>query len=69
MLTWAALVTQIVSRANSEDLMLFYNLPAFANNDTEALLRTLARVERLTKKVGDHRHNTFFPMLTFATGR
>jgi nuclear GTP-binding protein len=57
-------VTQIVSRANSEDLMLFYNLPAFANNDTEAFLRTLARVERLTKKVIDHRHNTFFPTLT-----
>jgi nuclear GTP-binding protein len=44
-------VTQIVSRANAEDLMLFYNLPAFTAGDADAFLRTLARIERLTKKV------------------
>ncbi|KAI0699854.1 P-loop containing nucleoside triphosphate hydrolase protein [Cytidiella melzeri] len=45
-------VHDIVSRANQEDLMLFYNLPAFASNDTDAFLRALARASGLIKKGG-----------------
>lgn len=42
---------EIVSRASQEDLMLFYNLPAFADKDTDAFLRALARASGLIKKV------------------
>ncbi|KAI0775469.1 GNL3L/Grn1 putative GTPase-domain-containing protein [Irpex lacteus] len=43
-------VHHIVSRATQEDLMLFYNLPAFAQNDAEAFSRALARASGLIKK-------------------
>lgn len=43
----------IVSRANNEDLMLFYNLPAFAKGDTIAFLSALARRHNLVKKHGE----------------
>ncbi|KAI0346977.1 hypothetical protein BDW22DRAFT_1480687 [Trametopsis cervina] len=45
-------VHQIVSRANQDELILFYNLPAFADKDTEAFLRALARANGLIKKGG-----------------
>lgn len=45
------IVHEIVSRASREDLMLFYNLPAFAEKDTNAFLSALARANGLIKKV------------------
>ncbi len=44
-------VNEIVTRATREDLMLFYNLPAFAEKDTTAFLSALARANGLIKKV------------------
>lgn len=44
-------VHEIVSRANQEDLMLFYNLPAFADKDANAFAAALARANGLVKKV------------------
>lgn len=44
-------VQQIVSRATQEDLMLFYNLPAFADKDTNGFLSALAKSHGLVKKV------------------
>ncbi|EKM59561.1 uncharacterized protein PHACADRAFT_181560 [Phanerochaete carnosa HHB-10118-sp] len=45
-------VHEIASRASRDDMMLFYNLPAFAEKDTNALLSTLARANGLVKKGG-----------------
>jgi len=44
-------LSYIVSRAKNEDLMLLYNLPAFAENDPNAFLAGVARSHRLIKKV------------------
>lgn len=44
-------VAELVSRANKEDLMLFYNLPAFADGDANAFLSGVARSNGLIKKV------------------
>lgn len=44
-------VQEIASRAGRDDVMLFYNLPAFTEKDTNALLSALARVNGLIKKV------------------
>ena len=44
-------VTHIVSRANNEDLMLLYSLPAFIKGDTTAFLSGVARSNQLVKKV------------------
>ena len=44
-------VAHIVSRADTEDLMLFYNLPAFSKDDTNAFLSCIARSNGLVKKV------------------
>ena len=38
-------------RANTQDLMVFYNLPAFAEKDANAFLSALARAQGLIKKV------------------
>ncbi|KAF8816517.1 P-loop containing nucleoside triphosphate hydrolase protein [Phlegmacium glaucopus] len=46
-------VAHIVSRANTEDLMLLYSLPAFAKGDTTAFLSGLARANQLVKKKGE----------------
>lgn len=46
-------VSQIVSRANTEDLMVFYNLPAFARGDATAFLSALSRPHGLIKKHGE----------------
>ena len=40
-----------MTRANREDLMLFYNLAAFADKDTNAFLSGVARANDLVKKV------------------
>ena len=44
-------VAELVSRADREDLMLFYNLPAFAAGDANAFLSGVARANGLIKKV------------------
>ena len=44
-------VAELVSRADREDLMLFYNLPAFAAGDANAFLAGVARANGLIKKV------------------
>ncbi|KAI6046479.1 P-loop containing nucleoside triphosphate hydrolase protein [Pisolithus marmoratus] len=49
-------VTHILSRAEMQDLMLAYNLPAFPKGDTTAFLAGIARVNGLVKpaRVLDH---------------
>lgn len=44
-------VAHIVSRANTEDLMVMYSLPAFTKGDATAFLSGVARSNRLVKKV------------------
>ncbi|KAJ7638453.1 P-loop containing nucleoside triphosphate hydrolase protein [Roridomyces roridus] len=46
-------VKHIVSRANTEDLMLLYSLPAFSARDTDAFLASVARAQQLVKKKGE----------------
>ncbi|KIM42789.1 hypothetical protein M413DRAFT_123683 [Hebeloma cylindrosporum] len=46
-------VAHIVSRANNEDLMLMYSLPAFAKGDPTAFLSGVARANQLLKKKGE----------------
>ncbi|THH14866.1 hypothetical protein EW146_g5518 [Bondarzewia mesenterica] len=48
----APAVTQIVSRADVEDLMVFYNLPAFAKGNVLGFLSGIARSNGLIKKGG-----------------
>ncbi|KAI0269301.1 hypothetical protein BC834DRAFT_820466 [Gloeopeniophorella convolvens] len=43
----------IVARAEVEDLMVFYSLPAFAAGDADAFLSSIARAHALIKKAGD----------------
>ncbi|KAH9950048.1 hypothetical protein B0H21DRAFT_21208 [Amylocystis lapponica] len=45
-------VAEIVARADREDLMLFYNLAAFADGDANAFLSGVARSNGLVKKGG-----------------
>ncbi|KAI0035639.1 P-loop containing nucleoside triphosphate hydrolase protein [Vararia minispora EC-137] len=46
-------LSHIVSRFEAlEDIMLFYNLPAFAQNDPDAFLAALARAQGLIRKKG-----------------
>ncbi|KAJ7229052.1 hypothetical protein GGX14DRAFT_416477, partial [Mycena pura] len=46
-------VKHIVSRANTEDLMLLYSLPAFSVGDTDSFLSCVARAHQLVKKKGE----------------
>ncbi|KDR74391.1 hypothetical protein GALMADRAFT_250307 [Galerina marginata CBS 339.88] len=46
-------IVHIVSRANAEDLMLLYSLPAFAKGDPTAFLSGVARANQLVKKKGE----------------
>ncbi|KAJ7067927.1 hypothetical protein C8F01DRAFT_581849 [Mycena amicta] len=46
-------VKHLVPRAITEDLMLFYNLPAFSADDTDAFLSCVARANQLVKKRGE----------------
>ncbi|KAF7776804.1 hypothetical protein Agabi119p4_5197 [Agaricus bisporus var. burnettii] len=46
-------VSHIVSRANTEDLMVMYGLPAFKSGDGTAFLSGVARSNRLVKKRGE----------------
>jgi len=45
-------VSYIVSRTETEDLMVVYGLPAFAKGDVDAFLVGIARAHGLIKKVG-----------------
>lgn len=45
------LVNHIVPNAKKQDLMLLYNLPAFADDDVNAFLNGVARSNNLLKKV------------------
>ncbi|KAI0786475.1 P-loop containing nucleoside triphosphate hydrolase protein [Abortiporus biennis] len=45
-------VNEIVSRANKEDLMLFYSIPAFPDNDVISFLTGVARANNVIKKGG-----------------
>jgi nuclear GTP-binding protein len=44
-------VAYIVSRVETEDLMVFYGLPAFSKGDVDAFLMGVARANALIKKV------------------
>lgn len=44
-------VAYIVSRAETEDLMVFYSLPAFTKGNVDAFLAGVARAHALIKKV------------------
>jgi nuclear GTP-binding protein len=44
-------VTHIVSRADTQDLMLAYGLPTFSKGDPNSFLAGMARVSGLIKKV------------------
>ncbi|RXW16430.1 hypothetical protein EST38_g9417 [Candolleomyces aberdarensis] len=46
-------ITYIISRANNEDLMLLYNLAAFARDEPIAFLSGVARSNQLVKKRGE----------------
>ncbi|KAJ7781657.1 GTP-binding protein [Mycena metata] len=46
-------VQHIVSRSNTEDLMLLYSLPAFSAGNTDAFLSSVARAHQLVKKKGE----------------
>lgn len=46
-------VSYVVSRAETEDLMVHYCLPAFAKGDVDAFLSGVARANALIKKGGD----------------
>ncbi|KAF9474929.1 hypothetical protein BDN70DRAFT_884317 [Pholiota conissans] len=46
-------VSQIVARANVEDLMLFYSLPAFVKGDLSSFLSGMARAHQLVKRKGE----------------
>ena len=48
-----AAASQIIARASYEDLMLFYNLPAFVKGSVDSFLTGLARSQRLVKKRGE----------------
>lgn len=44
-------VSHLVSRANPEDLMLLYSLPAFPKGDIDAFVSGVARSQQLVRKV------------------
>jgi nuclear GTP-binding protein len=49
--SYGSAVPEIVTRANAQDLILFYNIPVFAKDDTNAFLTALARANHVAKKV------------------
>ena len=65
-------VSYIVSRADTEDLMVFYSLPAFAKGDVDAFLMGVARAQGLIKKVSQtpisHSCHLIFIFLLFPGG-
>jgi nuclear GTP-binding protein len=63
-------VSHILSRADTQDLMLGYNLPAFAPGDPTAFLAGLARVSGCVKKRGvlDHAGAARIVLRDWSTG-
>ncbi|KAI8984977.1 hypothetical protein BD414DRAFT_417885 [Trametes punicea] len=49
----APVMSELVSRANREDLMLMYNLPIFTEGDANAFLAGVARAKGFIKKKGE----------------
>ena len=49
----AWIVAHIVAQADTQDLMLAYNLPAFLQGDATGFLAGVARVSGLIKKVSN----------------
>ncbi|KAH7930070.1 hypothetical protein BV22DRAFT_1109507 [Leucogyrophana mollusca] len=64
-------VTHIVARADIQDLMLAYSLPAFTKGDPNAFLAGMARVNGLVKKRGvlDHAGAARIVLKDWSTGR
>ncbi|EGO01528.1 hypothetical protein SERLA73DRAFT_166070 [Serpula lacrymans var. lacrymans S7.3] len=64
-------VNHVVSRADTQDLMLAYSLPAFTNGDATAFLAGLARVNGLVKKRGllDHAGAARIILRDWSSGR
>ncbi|KAF8845573.1 hypothetical protein BDN67DRAFT_961152 [Paxillus ammoniavirescens] len=64
-------VSNIISRADTQDLMLAYNLPAFAPGDLTGFLAGLARVSGLIKKRGvlDHAGAARIVLRDWSTGK
>ena len=56
-------VSQIISKANTEDLMLLYSLPAFAKGDANAFLSGVARANHLVKKVSVELFFIIYPLM------
>jgi nuclear GTP-binding protein len=60
-------LSYIVSRAETEDLMVFYALPAFAKGDVDAFLMGVARAQGLIKKVSQTSiSHSFYLMHSFS---
>lgn len=53
-------VSYIVSRAETEDLMVHYCLPAIAKGDVDAFLMAVARANALIKKVREEKNSSLF---------
>ncbi|KIJ70379.1 hypothetical protein HYDPIDRAFT_78599 [Hydnomerulius pinastri MD-312] len=64
-------VSHIVSRADTQDLMLSYSLPAFTKGDPSAFLAGMARVSGLIKKRGvlDHAGAARIVLRDWSTGK
>ncbi|KAH7888107.1 P-loop containing nucleoside triphosphate hydrolase protein [Phlebopus sp. FC_14] len=64
-------VSHVVSRADTQDLMLAYNLPAFAEGDPNGFLAGMARVSGLIKKRGvlDHAGAARIMLRDWSTGK
>lgn len=58
-------VSYIVSRSKTEDLMVFYGLPAFAKGDVDAFLMGVARAQGLIKKVSQVLYSVSIADLSF----
>ena len=60
-------VSYIVSRAETEDLMVHYCLPAIAKGDVDAFLMAVARANALIKKVREKKNLRYLPKKTKQT--
>jgi nuclear GTP-binding protein len=58
-------VSYIVSRAGTEDLMVFYSLPTFTKGDVDAFLMGVARARGLIKKVNQVLYLVFIAIRSF----
>ncbi len=63
-LIWILPVHHIIKRANPQDLMLYFNTPAFQEGDVESFLVSLARTQGRIKKVRSKRLHSRLTRLT-----